>query len=523
VEGFFRAFGFSENPFASTNADKEPRLASYFVSPPYFSSVKGDPADPQSNVIFAPRGAGKTAQKVMLEEFAEAEYSNPVFSITYDHFRSFNKGRLSSIGIDWHLTQIIQRLLAGVVALIEEGHGANLTTTQKKTLAYCFRRFLGTLTEADATKVFASVKSHKEKIGDFVAKNKNAIVGILAALASKWGISPPDIDLVDRELRDESLTDIFRRLLEIIVSFGFSSVYILVDRVDEVNELANDADAGSRFISPLVTNLHLLETDNVAFKFFLWDRMEDFVLAAGFRPDRIPVYRLNWSPAELEDMLSRRLAAYSDGRVTNLNELAQEDVKLDVHRLVCLLSIGSPRDVIRLAQRIVDEHTRVTDDGTPLNLKSIEVGIQKFSRERSLELYGSKTDELVKISMVSFTIGDLANDIFRISHQAARNKIQNYMAVGAIFKSGEYENPGNRPLHQYSLADPRLAIVVMSSYSLEEVLSAVCFICRRCHQLLIREGPEVSCHECALDFAADDADTLLTYCRTGPDEPRLGL
>jgi hypothetical protein len=68
---FLSAFGFSENPFASTNADKEPHLSRYFVPPPYFTSVKGDPKDPKSNMVLAPRGGGKTAQKVMIEEFAE--------------------------------------------------------------------------------------------------------------------------------------------------------------------------------------------------------------------------------------------------------------------------------------------------------------------------------------------------------------------------------------------------------------------------------------------------------------------
>lgn len=222
-------------------------------------------------------------------------------------------------------------------------------------------------------------------------------------------------------------------------------------------------------------------------------------------------------------MLSRRLAAYSEGRITNLNDLVEVGVTLNIHKLICLLSIGSPRDVIRLAQRIVDEHTRVVDDGSPLTMRSIEAGIQKFSRERCMELYGSKTEEISKIGMVSFTIGDLANDIFRISHQAARNKIQNYMSVGAIFKSGEIENPGNRPLHQYSVADPRLAVLVLSSYSLEEVLSAVCFMCRRCDELLVREGPNVACHECALEFGVGEEDTVLTHCQSTDAEPRLDL
>jgi len=521
MEGFFKTFGFSENPFASTNADKEPRLAAYFVPPPYFSSVRGNPEDPRSNVIFAPRGAGKTAQKVMLEDYIENQNDHAIFAITYDQFRSFNKSRISQVNSDWHLVQIIQRMLAGIISLIDEGHGANLSQHEKRTLSFCFKNFLGSLSNAEANLAFNSVKSYIERSKDFLRKHGHNISAVVAAIATKWGFEAPALKSIDQEMKDEPLTDIFNRLRDIIIGFGFSSIYILVDRIDEVPDLINDAESSQRFIAPLVNNLHLLESNNVAFKFFLWDRMEDFVTAAGFRPDRIPVYRLNWSDAELEDMLSRRLMAYSNGIVNNLNQIADDSVYLDLHKLVCSLSIGSPRDVIRLAQRIVDEHTRILDDGSPLTLVSVESGIQKFCRERSLELYGSKTEELTKIGIVSFTISYLANDVFRISNQAARQKVQNYLSLGAILKSGEIDNPGNRPLHEYSIADPRLAFVILSSYSLESVLDSVCFSCQRCSQLLIREGPTVTCHSCSLEFTVSDADSLLNHCAKTPKQPAL--
>ncbi|MNY59506.1 hypothetical protein D3C86_1959660 [compost metagenome] len=53
---FLQKLGFSEDPFASTNAADEPRIGSYFVEPPFFPAVVGNPAAPKSNVVFAPRG-----------------------------------------------------------------------------------------------------------------------------------------------------------------------------------------------------------------------------------------------------------------------------------------------------------------------------------------------------------------------------------------------------------------------------------------------------------------------------------
>lgn len=520
---FLRAFGFSESPFSSTNADREPDLARYFVPPPYFASVKGSASDPRSAVILAPRGGGKTAQKVMIEEYAEAERRHPFLCIAYDTFRPVDGNNLKLVTLDWHLIQIIQRVLAGVVALINQGHGASLTKSEKRLLAYCFQRFLGELTHAEAAEAFRSVKSLPERARDFVGRHGRNIVAVVSAIAGAWGISKFELDKTEAELRQEPLTYVFQRLIELMGSFGFASVYVLIDRVDEVPEVGNDSERSFKFIEPVITNLALLEMPGCAFKVFMWDKTEDHLISSTFRRDRVPSHALNWTQSELEDMLSKRVAAFSGGAIKSINQLLAADVRLDVHKLVCLLSRGSPRDVIRLVARVVDEHTRVQDQTNPISRKSVEAGIKKFSRERSLELYGSRVEDLAKIDMVSFTIGDVANDVFRISHQAARQKIQNLMNLGAILKSGEIENPGNRPLHQYSLADPRLAFVVLAPYDLETILNSTCFVCPRCKSLLVREGPEVACDDCSLEFSPKENDTLLAHCAPSQATPTLNF
>src|SRR5215831_12805916 len=60
---FLSRLGFPDNPFQFTNADEEDHLQSYFIAPPYFHSVWGNPDVPQPHVIFAPRGGGKSAQR----------------------------------------------------------------------------------------------------------------------------------------------------------------------------------------------------------------------------------------------------------------------------------------------------------------------------------------------------------------------------------------------------------------------------------------------------------------------------
>jgi hypothetical protein len=63
---YINSLGLNENPFQYTNADKEVELIDqYFIYPDYFEDVWGDPQNPVSNIVYAPRGGGKTAQRLM--------------------------------------------------------------------------------------------------------------------------------------------------------------------------------------------------------------------------------------------------------------------------------------------------------------------------------------------------------------------------------------------------------------------------------------------------------------------------
>ena len=80
---FLEQFGFKLDPFESTDAENEPYLDGYFVPPPYFANVMGDPRSPSSHVVLAPRGGGKTAQRRMIEEQSE---QGSFLCVTYDQF-----------------------------------------------------------------------------------------------------------------------------------------------------------------------------------------------------------------------------------------------------------------------------------------------------------------------------------------------------------------------------------------------------------------------------------------------------
>lgn len=71
LEDWLRAVGFSEHPFKHAEAERDPRLHEFFVEPACFDVVQGTAVSPQTAVLFAPRGGGKTANRVMVDHFCK--------------------------------------------------------------------------------------------------------------------------------------------------------------------------------------------------------------------------------------------------------------------------------------------------------------------------------------------------------------------------------------------------------------------------------------------------------------------
>lgn len=509
---FFAQFGFSADPLESTNAENEPRLADYFVPPPYFVEVLGDPLNPHPDVVFAPRGSGKTAQRRMVEDQSAA---GQFLCITYDAAEQPPGFTLDQASWAYHMNQICRRILVGVLLAVEEDRFLvdALIPHQRQLLKFQLERFLGPLSVQEFGWAVSAIKSFGDKANDFWNRYGGPIAAALNILMNKSGLDKVNVplELAEQGRADESLRYHFENLLDIARAVGFGSTYILVDKVDETPLTTNDAAATFEYIRALVTDLPTLEAAGVGFKFFLWDRIEEAFRTGGGRPDRVQVLTLNWSVVELTKMLQLRLAAFSDGRITSLNELLCAETTVDFHRLVTYLAAGSPRDMIRAAKAVVNEATRTT---VPPCIEEAAVwgGIRRFAEQRTRELFPTYLPDLKKVGEPSFTLNHLANDIFHVTHQAARNKVQNWMNAGLVEKIGEVPNPPNRPLHLYGILDLRVAITASTAMEVPLALDNFAVECPTCKEIVITAESRVDCPHCGNQFQFPKATSLLALC-----------
>jgi len=509
---FIATAGFVSDPFASTDSDREEKLADYFVPPPYFASVMGDPANPEPSIVFSPRGTGKSALRRMVEAGA-ANSSAPYLALSYMDFEWAAGG---SPTVEEHELGVARLLtLAILTELDEEPSGAALYLDEhdKNVLKTAASALLTSLTASQYRDAMSAVKNLHDKAGEAWRKYGGAVAAVVGALMAKAGI---DGATVDRELISSPASlsagakDLLTDLVAISRKLFWRSVYILVDRVDETSATANSPQAAFGVVSKLLISLPTLEQDGVGFKFFLWDQTESFFMDAGGRPDRIMIHRLRWSVEELAEMFSRRLRAHSKATIDSFNDLLSPDAALDAHLLICHVAHGSPRDMIRIAKQVIAEATKGGVGDARISRENVMVGIGEFAKQRVDELYPRFAAEFSRVPNANFTTPQLANDVFRITTQAMRQKILQWVEVGAVRKVAEQPTGQNRPLHVYAFTDPRIVLRGYHASTIELYLDNYLLECGHCRSIAIGSDAEFVCAECGSDVVLRDARSLLS-------------
>lgn len=509
---FAELHGFSADPFASTNSEDEELLEEYFVPPPYFSNVIGDPQAPKPKVIFAPRGSGKTAQRRMIE-VASLDEETPFVCITYDQFDNVGNGPLSTQD---HLVAICRLLTVTVLEYLDRRpeQAADLSDHQKRVLKVAGETFAGGMSQSEYNRAFSSIKS----LGDHATEIWHKYGGVIAAgitiAMKKAGLDDISIPAQLRQQASnlsESARYFYEQLVEIIAEpLRGGSIYILVDKVDETPYSSADPSRAWEIISALILDLPTLEKKEVGFKIFLWDQVKSSFLEAGSRGDRLQPVTLSWDNGQLSKMLSRRLKAYSERKTESFNQLTAEDLPFDAHELLARLAEGSPREMIRMAEAVAAENTRVKADHHAISRDEFLRGVRNYSSARSEELYGTYLSDLRKIGSQSFTINHIANNVFNISNQAARSKIQKWVNSGAVLRLGEISNGKKKPLHLYGLSSIKLLIALSPQFDVLELLENFTFACETCGTVTIMSETRLVCPGCHVTLSISKTPSIMT-------------
>lgn len=499
----YQNLGFTRNPFAYTNADEEEELESYFVPPPYYEAIQGDYNSPASHIVIAPRGSGKTAQRKMIEIWSK---DKPVLCVTYDRFELGNNQNLDDITLNYHLKNIIQLTLLNLILWLAEYPDTinNFTKDEKKNLSILCHNYLGEVSGAKVSEILNSIKSVTEKIKNFWNENVGVLDKLLNFVLKKYEL--PELDLPELKQEEKKLSQSYKYQLELIYELsqkiGFKAIYILIDKVDETHLTTNDSHATFKLIAPLIKDLETHGIKGYAFKYFLWDKMYEYLLKAG-RPDRVTIHSLIWSRDRLLEMLSNRVGAFSNNQIQKLEAIFSNPNAITADDAVTILAWRSPRNVIRICQEIISEQTLINPNVDKLDNRVLDRASLKISEKMCEEVYGQDTvTEIKRIDRELFSINHLATNIYKISTNAVRPKVNSWVDKGFVYLAGIDKSSQARPTNIYYVGDPRANRLINHKKELSIWLKENWFPCTNCDSdvlldlTLLNDEIEIECWSC---------------------------
>lgn len=344
------------NPFANIEADRERALLpKFFIKVGSYERIQGD----NPIVVFAPRGGGKSAFRVMLASQAAPRSPDSLnLAVEYTNFDSIivKQRTQQRIYMEDHLPGLFQ---AGVRALLEAfgcrgfseqaGNEPDFLREARFKRALAFQPVARSrlaqmihlydpeaLTSETLYETFQYLDTDFRPAWDeFVAAvaqkqlkqivpRANPAAHLLAEL-SDVPVSPT----VQEHAPTQALEN-FRRLAE---QAGFTTVQFLVDRLDERAETVDNPEAQVDILESLLAHLPVLEMRGLAFKFFVSQEAREAALKRPmYRRDRLldQEVTVNWSSDSLKRLLKDRLDVYSqnaDGKsqIVGIAQLCESD------------------------------------------------------------------------------------------------------------------------------------------------------------------------------------------------------
>lgn len=471
MEEYIKSLGFEQNPFQHFNADKEiDALGGYFIAPDYFEDLWGDPANPVSNIIYAPRGGGKTAQRIMIEK--RALETKEVLTITYTNHDLSAFKKIEEVDINYHLVYLNRLLLLAFFNRLLD-HDFNFdftfTFTERQYIYKIARVYLYDTPASFPNQAYHSLKKVEDYAVDIWKGFKEPIVNVIQQITkSKSGV---ELDLskveLDKKLQ-QSHRDNFRNIVQLLNKAGYSCIYVLVDKVDEQSLTGNNSEDSFLLIKDLIKDLELLELEGISFKFFLWDALRQFASVAA-RPDRVFSYDLNWNREQIRDMLNKRTQYYSNNTVTSFSSLFESPRLLG---RVILFSELSPRDCVRICNRIISEQFKADPAQKVFREDIVNRAIEHFCREKASELITNSTNlkHLTKTKQVSFTIEELVQNQVASDTGAVRNIINPWTNGDFARKIGTVTRKGAKAVNEYAFQDVRLAFMACPTMGVQDFL-----------------------------------------------------
>ncbi len=191
-----------------------------------------------------------------------------------------------------------------------------------------------------------------------------------------------------------------RRFVDLLAPFGYTSMLVLVDRMDEPTLISGNPDKMRSAVWPMLDN-KFLQQERVGVKLLLPIELRHLLnkeSAEFFQQARLDktntIERLTWSGATLYDLASARLRACrpEEAPPLSLTDLFEEDVT-PAMLIDALDQMHQPRDAFKFLYQVIQDHCRmVPEDEAQFRIPRLTLDAARRSQsQRVQELYRGLT------------------------------------------------------------------------------------------------------------------------------------
>ncbi len=406
-------FGFQRFPFDRPEAGNEefarPEfLASCFVEPRGFERVFGQADSPSTAILFAARGTGKTACRVMMNYYCQngisklrtsrLESSNYVLSVPHiqlDNVRNIARQsninpNSSEILVEHHVVEILRQAVPTFIDMVAKN--SNLTEKVRNLPKSNFED-LSLFVIFYSSYLSSSQKDFLRTLNVNMPPLDEPMMGLSGQTTTRGKQLPWESILYTQRLEASPLSHL-ELWAKIMTKVGLKSTYVLVDGVDELMESSGDSKYAHYIIRPLLTHLRLMEAPHIAFKFFLPSDLESIILSdPAFRRDRgFIIQKLEWTEEDLVMILRERLSALRttdyeirERTAGGFDVLCVPEIRGDIEQNIIKITNGNPRQLMNFCSLMVFSHCNRNiegqDDPYQLNRQDFEMAEQVFNVE----------------------------------------------------------------------------------------------------------------------------------------------
>jgi hypothetical protein len=315
--------GLLRNPFESWNADRDPDLPGYFVDIGQFDELL---RQSKPCIVFAQRGCGKTAQRQMLASQCrplKSDSSQLAVLYTYAGFEQALAAATNNPAQVEPIDHVNVLLRLGLTALEREAERDPRVQAALAQPGIAVRR------------VAYLVRFAPHLVADLAVGATNRLEGL-------------------------SSSELLEGFGDLIKAAGLNLAVVLVDGLDEFPLTASHPSQLVALLAPLLGTLSLIECSGLAFKFFLPQEIEAALRNyRWFRPTRLDIFHIAWTPPYLRKLISQRLTYFSkkgDRAYTQIGQLCEDDLAKMIDRELVGLASGLPRAALALADLLLRLH-----------------------------------------------------------------------------------------------------------------------------------------------------------------------